>query len=136
MAGEFLRTEIVPPVRLSSPSGTTPKEPRTGNVNHLGKKYTAGEAGPRDVTADQIADKSELLAEAVRDMVVEYEAKKFPEAICARDADKLECVVQGIEYRNQGYTNILRWIDNGQGGSDKCSPTDSASWGRPRTQPD
>ena len=117
MAWEFLRTEIVPPVRPSSPSGTTPKKLCTGNVNHLGKKYTAGEASPRDITADQVADKSELLAEAVRDVVAEYEAKKFPKAICARDADKLECVIQGIEYRNQGYANTQQWIGNGQRGS-------------------
>ena len=34
------------------------------------------------------------------------------EAICARDADKLECMIQGIEYKAQGYENAQRWIDN------------------------
>jgi putative hydrolase of HD superfamily len=57
----------------------------------------------------------ELLAEAVRDLVAEYEAKEFPEAICARDADKLECMIQGIEYRSQGYQHVQRWIDNSRG---------------------
>ncbi|MGP4011483.1 HD domain-containing protein [Streptomyces sp. 4N124] len=91
------------------------QETRTGDVNHLGKKYTGGEAAPRDITADQVAGMPELLAEAVRDLVAEYEAKESPEAICARDADKLECMIQGIEYRDQGYANAQRWIDNSRG---------------------
>ncbi len=91
------------------------QETRTGDVNHLGKKYTGGEADPCDITADQVAGMPELLAEAVRDLVAEYEAKESPEAICARDADKLECMIQGIEYRDQGYANAQRWIDNSRG---------------------
>lgn len=57
----------------------------------------------------------EVLASAVRDLVAEYEAKESPEAICARDADKLECLLQGIEYKAQGYENAQRWIDNSRG---------------------
>ncbi|MFI6494721.1 HD family hydrolase [Streptomyces sp. NPDC050564] len=91
------------------------QETRTGDVNHLGKKYSAGEADPRAITADQVAGMPELLADTVRDLVAEYEAKDSPEAICARDADKLECMIQGIEYRDQGYTNTQRWIDNSRG---------------------
>lgn len=90
-------------------------ETRTGDVNHLGKKYSAGEADPRDIAADQVAGMPGLLAEALRDVIDEYEAKESPEAICARDADKLECMIQGIEYRGQGYANAQRWIDNSRG---------------------
>ncbi|WP_328440982.1 HD domain-containing protein [Streptomyces sp. NBC_00444] len=91
------------------------QETRTGDVNHLGKKYSGGEADPRDITADQVAGMPQLLAEAVGDLIAEYEAKESPEAICARDADKLECMIQGIEYRDQGYANAQRWIDNSRG---------------------
>ncbi|MER7692609.1 HD domain-containing protein [Streptomyces sp. NPDC097610] len=90
-------------------------ETRTGDVNHLGKKYTAGEADPRDITADQVAGMPDILAEALTELVTEYEAKDSPEAICARDADKLECMIQGIEYKAQGYENAQRWIDNSHG---------------------
>lgn len=90
-------------------------ETRTGDVNHLGKKYTAGEADPRDITADQVAGMPGILAEALTELVAEYEAKDSPEAICARDADKLECMIQGIEYKAQGYENAQRWIDNSHG---------------------
>ncbi|WP_066955894.1 HD domain-containing protein [Streptomyces lushanensis] len=88
------------------------QETRTGDVNYLGKKYSAGAADPREVTADQTAGMPDALASTVRDLVAEYEAKESPEAICAKDADKLECLLQGIEYKAQGYGNAQRWIDN------------------------
>ncbi len=90
------------------------QETRTGDVNYLGKKY-APPADRRAVTDDQVAGVPEALAAAVRDIVAEYEAKESPEAICARDADKLECLIQGVEYKTQGYENAQRWIDNSRG---------------------
>ncbi|MFI6662512.1 HD family hydrolase [Streptomyces sp. NPDC050523] len=90
------------------------QETRTGDVNHLGKKY-AGEADAEAVTADQVAGMPEVLASTVRELVGEYEARESPEAVCARDADKLECMLQGIEYRAQGYELAQRWIDNSRG---------------------
>jgi putative hydrolase of HD superfamily len=90
------------------------QETRTGDVNYLGKKYST-EADPQAVTADQVAGMPEVLAAAVRELVAEYEAKESREAVCARDADKLECMLQGIEYKAQGYENAQRWIDNSRG---------------------
>lgn len=113
------------------------QETRTGDVNHLGKRYGAGEADPRTVTADQVAGMPEVLAEAVRELVGEYEDKESPEAVCARDADKLECMIQGIEYRAQGYADAQRWIDNsrrrivtesGQALADAVLATGSLDW--------
>ncbi|MFF1686979.1 MULTISPECIES: HD family hydrolase [unclassified Streptomyces] len=89
------------------------QETRTGDINHLGKKYAAP-GDPEAVTADQTAGMPEILATAVRAVVAEYEAKESPEAICARDADKLECMLQGLEYRAQGNASAQRWIDNSQ----------------------
>lgn len=43
----------------------------------------------------------EALVLEVRELIAEYETKETPEAICARDAEKLECLFQGIEYRAQ-----------------------------------
>ncbi|MEU7425658.1 HD domain-containing protein [Streptomyces sp. NPDC040750] len=91
------------------------QETRTGDVNHLGKKYAQGEVDPRAITADQVAGMPEGLADAIRALVGEYEAKESPEAVCARDADKLECMIQGLEYRAQGYADVQRWIDNSRG---------------------
>ncbi|MEV7084987.1 HD domain-containing protein [Streptomyces sp. NPDC093085] len=114
------------------------QETRTGDVNHLGKKYGNGsEADPRDITADQVGGMPEVVAATVRELVAEYEAKESPEAVCARDADKLECMIQGIEYRAQGYANAQRWIDNsrrrittpsGQAIADAVLATGSLDW--------
>jgi putative hydrolase of HD superfamily len=87
------------------------QETRTGDVNHLGKKYATA-ADSEAVTEDQTAGMPEVLRSAVRAVVAEYEAKETPEAICARDADKLECMLQGLEYKAQGYSSAQRWIDN------------------------
>ncbi|WP_327375669.1 HD domain-containing protein [Streptomyces sp. NBC_01216] len=87
------------------------QETRTGDVNHLGKKYAEG-TDPEAVTADQTKGMPELLASTIRELVAEYEAKESAETLCARDADKLECLLQGIEYKAQGYQNAQRWIDN------------------------
>ncbi|MFJ8104870.1 HD family hydrolase [Streptomyces sp. NPDC096132] len=113
------------------------QETRTGDVNHLGKKYTQGEPDPRAITADQVAGMPEGLADAIRAVVGEYEAKESPEAVCARDADKFECMIQGIEYRAQGYADAQRWIDNsrsrittksGQALADAVLETGSLDW--------
>jgi putative hydrolase of HD superfamily len=79
----------------------------------------------------------EVLASTVRDLVAEYEGRESPEAICARDADKLECMLQGIEYRAQGYELAQRWIDNsrsrivtktGQALADQLLAMDPLDW--------
>lgn len=80
-------------------------------MHHPGKRY-ASAGDPQEATVDQTAGMPKVLASAVREIVVEYEAQKSPEAVCARDADELECMLQGIEYKAQGYENARRWIDN------------------------
>ncbi|MBP2403273.1 hypothetical protein JO379_002742 [Streptomyces syringium] len=30
----------------------------------------------------------------------------------ARDADKLECMIQGLEYLEQGYAKAQEWVDS------------------------
>jgi putative hydrolase of HD superfamily len=34
------------------------------------------------------------------------------EARCARDADKLKCLLQARKYEDQGYRNVQPWIDS------------------------
>lgn len=48
----------------------------------------------------------------IRGAVAEYEAGQTPEARCARDADKLECLLQAREYADQGHQNLQPWIDS------------------------
>jgi putative hydrolase of HD superfamily len=55
-------------------------------------------------------------ADPAREAVAEYEAQATPEARCARDADKLECLLQAIEYRAAGNTGVQGWIDSSRNG--------------------
>ncbi|WP_431873116.1 HD domain-containing protein [Nocardiopsis eucommiae] len=87
-------------------------ETRTGDVNHLGRKYVQGSVDPLEIAVDQTEGMPAPLAELVRGAVAEYEAQETAEAVCAKDADKLECLVQGVEYRAQGHGTAQRWIDN------------------------
>jgi hypothetical protein len=47
-----------------------------------------------EVTADQVASFPAAAGQAVRELVEEYEARESLEARLAKDADKLECLIQ------------------------------------------
>ncbi len=64
------------------------------------------------VTADQVADCPPEVAQLVREAVAEYERGETREAVVARDADKLECLIQAVEYQRQGWQTVQPWIDS------------------------
>ena len=91
------------------------QETRTGDIPHTAKPYlTAG--SNEAITADQVARMPEEAAKTVSEAVAEYESQSTPEARCAKDADKLECLVQAVEYRAAGHQNVQGWIDSSRDG--------------------
>jgi putative hydrolase of HD superfamily len=86
------------------------QETRTGDIPHTARPYLAVRIDPGAITADQVAGLPDAAAKTVREAVAEYEAAATPEARCARDADKLECLVQAVEYRASGYAGVQGWI--------------------------
>ncbi|MEV4832114.1 HD domain-containing protein [Micromonospora sp. NPDC049257] len=87
------------------------QETRITDMPHIARRYLAA-APNTTVTADQVAACPPAVADLVNAAVAEYEAGETPEAIVARDADKLECLVQAVEYRHQGIGDVQRWIDS------------------------
>ncbi|RIV39764.1 HD domain-containing protein [Micromonospora radicis] len=87
------------------------QETRITDIPHIAKRYLTA-APNTTVTADQVAACPPAVADLINAAVAEYEAGETPEAIVARDADKLECLVQAVEYRHQGIDNVQRWIDS------------------------
>ncbi|MFF5206491.1 HD family hydrolase [Streptosporangium sp. NPDC000396] len=87
------------------------QETRVTDIPYIGKRYLTA-APNEEVTADQMRGVPEPVAEMVSGAVGEYEEKTSLEAVCARDADKLECLIQAIEYREQGHGNVQPWIDS------------------------
>jgi len=87
------------------------QETRITDIPYIGKRYLEAVPNQR-VTADQVQGVPESVANMIQDAVDEYEEKTTLEAVCARDADKLECLIQAVEYREQGHQNMQPWIDS------------------------
>src|SRR4051812_42831059 len=71
------------------------QETRLTDIPYVAKRYLTA-ASNQDVTADQTRGLPEAVAKVVRAVVDEYEERESPEALCARDADKLECLIQAL----------------------------------------
>ncbi|MGW3606859.1 HD domain-containing protein [Micromonospora sp. NPDC005161] len=87
------------------------QESRITDIPHIAKRYLTAVPNTA-VTADQVAACPPAVADAITTAVTEYEAGESLEAVIARDADKLECLMQAVEYRHQGIDNVQRWIDS------------------------
>ena len=85
-------------------------ETRTTDIPHLAKSYVSA-ARNEQVTQDQIRPLPRAVADMISAAVAEYEASETIEARCARDADKLDCLLQAREYEEQGHANVQPWID-------------------------
>ncbi|MFC4065900.1 HD domain-containing protein [Actinoplanes subglobosus] len=87
------------------------QETRTGDLAHTAVAYLA-KPDPRRITADQTGRLPERSRETVRAAADEYESRQSREALCAKDADKLEMLLQAIEYRDVGVSRVDGWIDS------------------------
>ena len=77
-------------------------ETRIGDVPSVGRAYvTTAEA--EAITAHQTAGMPDSAAKVFQDLTAEYEAGETTEARLAHDADKIETLLQAIEYQAQGY---------------------------------
>nr|WP_308211083.1 HD domain-containing protein [Actinokineospora diospyrosa] len=87
------------------------QETRTGDLPHTATKYLS-KPDPRQITADQTAALPARARDMVRHAVDEYEARDTREALCAADADKLEMLLQAVEYREIGVQRVDGWINS------------------------
>lgn len=91
------------------------QETRTGDIPHTAKPYLE-QCCAEAITADQTAELPDTARKAVQEAVAEYERQQTLEALCAKDADKLECLIQAIEYYDAGYARVQAWIDSSRNG--------------------
>lgn len=87
------------------------QETRTGDLPHTATAYLT-KPDPRQITADQTEHLPERSREFVRRAVDEYESRETLEARCAKDADKLEMLLQAVEYRETGVARTGGWIES------------------------
>jgi putative hydrolase of HD superfamily len=91
------------------------QETRTGDLPHTARDYLT-KPEPRQITADQTARLPERSRDLIRSAVDEYEGRETPEALCAADADKLEMLLQALEYRDVGVNRVDGWIESARKG--------------------
>ncbi|QRP49792.1 HD family hydrolase [Amycolatopsis sp. FDAARGOS 1241] len=91
------------------------QETRTGDLPHSAQPYLV-KPDPGKITADQTAALPARSGSAVRSAVAEYEGRSTVEARCAKDADKLEMLLQALEYRAVGVSTVEEWISSARAG--------------------
>jgi putative hydrolases of HD superfamily len=87
------------------------QETRTGDLPHTAAAYLTKPA-PRGITADQTEHLPARSRDVIRGAVDEYESRQTLEALCAKDADKLDMLLQAVEYRDTGVRRVDGWIDS------------------------
>lgn len=88
-------------------------ETRIGDTASVGKAYVST-AVPEAIAAHQTAAMPVELSKLFGDLVAEYEAGDTIEAQVARDADKVETLLQAIEYGAHGH-DTTQWRENSIG---------------------
>jgi putative hydrolase of HD superfamily len=110
-------------------------ETRIGDVPSVGRAYVTT-AVPEAVSTHQTSAMPESAAQAIQELVAEYEATETLESRVAHDADKIETLIQAVEYQAQGY-NTSAWressiaalrTDTGRQLAQAINSTDSHSW--------
>jgi putative hydrolase of HD superfamily len=84
-------------------------ETRLGDIPNVAKRYAAPDE-PERVVADQVMGMPGTMADEIQRLVRSYSRQESKEAILARDADKLECLLQAREYQTHGYQSVEPWI--------------------------
>jgi putative hydrolase of HD superfamily len=87
------------------------QETRIGDIAYIGRRYLKA-ADNRDITNDQTAGAPPGVRDALAAVVDEIESYETRESIIHRDADKLECLFQAIEYRETGNANMQQFYDS------------------------
>ncbi|GAA1592505.1 HD domain-containing protein [Kribbella hippodromi] len=87
------------------------QETRIGDIPHSARPYVDVVSNER-ITEEQIAGLPDAAAKTIHEAVTEYESQETLESRCAKDADRLECLMQAVEYREAGYTRVDGWIES------------------------
>ena len=86
-------------------------EARTGDVPNVARAYVSRQPDVR-VAADQVNGMPAALRDAILGAVERFARQDSPEALLAKDADRLECVMQAREYQQQGFRNTGPWMES------------------------
>ena len=86
-------------------------EARTTDMHSVAKPHVTV-VPDTTVIAAQTAGLPDAVAGPIRELIAEFALKESGEARCAKDADKLECLLQAREYQARGNHLVQPWIDS------------------------
>ena len=89
-------------------------EARINDHHKVSQAYLDPKPIEADVFRDQVNDLPG--GDDLVGLYAEYEAQETLEAKVARDADRLECAIQALEYVSQGQPACRPWFDNARVG--------------------
>jgi putative hydrolase of HD superfamily len=86
-------------------------ETRIGDIPSSSKRYVP-HIDTNAIAADQVHDFPASIHDSIVGLLDEYQAQQSHEARLAKDADRLECLMQAREYEEQGYRKAQEWTVN------------------------
>jgi 5'-deoxynucleotidase YfbR-like HD superfamily hydrolase/transcriptional regulator with XRE-family HTH domain len=87
-------------------------EARLGDIPNVVARTYVTRASEIDVARDQVQGAPEHLAKDITGLVANYRMRESKEAQLAKDADRLECILQAREYEHQGFKNTRPWVQS------------------------
>ena len=90
-------------------------EARINDLHKMGHYYIDFKAAEKRVFKDQVAALPSKVRGAITDIRTDYDTQKTHEALIARDADILECLVQAREYEDNGHPVAHKFLKRAPG---------------------
>ena len=115
-------------------------ETRVNDQHRVGKTYVDWSGAEEKVVEDQLGRLPAGLRKKLRELYSESVAKDSLEARIAKDADRLECLIQAREYEDRGHHATREWIENALGALEtesakkiaaECSSANPVDWHLP-----
>lgn len=90
-------------------------EARINDLHKMGHYYIDFKSAEKKVFKDQVSALSSRLKAELEDLRGDYDSQLSSEALVARDADILECLVQAREYQDNGYPVAKKFLKRAPG---------------------
>jgi putative hydrolase of HD superfamily len=91
------------------------QETRVGDLHRINAQYLEADASENRAFHDLIERVPDSIRSELAAVFLEWREERTLEAQLARDADRLECLIQAREYQAQGCSSVSDWINNAYG---------------------
>ena len=85
-------------------------EARINDLHKVGHRYIDFRAAEKKAAAEQTADLPPAIRKDLTSWSRQLHDQSNRAAVIARDADLLECMIQGKEYAERGYPQAISWM--------------------------